>query len=319
MRRARISTSSPSRSKGGDRPRPAALRYLLLAVSRALGNGLGMIVRRGFKQPPSYHIDRLRNAPVGHFYDVITNGYGAMLNYAAQIQPRDRWAIVAYIRALQYSQNANINDLPAEARARMPAARTGSVTGRRRRGSQPIAPPDPDFDDFPANPPHRRAFRARPARVRVSLRESARKKMTTTEQSYATTPAAERKAEEVPADRDVRRARFPGADRRGIISLPGAASSFCARIWWASSSGSERAWVACSADDAVSDGRGVGRDDPAAARSRHANALRHLAVVPAAADSGRRTVLVGRPGASGGQGIQAKNLYLNVPFLWIRW
>ena len=80
-----------------------------------------MIVRRGFKQPPSYHIDRLRNAPVGHFYDVITNGYGAMLNYAAQVQLRDRWAIVAYIRALQYSQNANVNDLPAEARAKVPA------------------------------------------------------------------------------------------------------------------------------------------------------------------------------------------------------
>ena len=77
-----------------------------------IGNGLGMIVRRGFKQPPSYHIDRLRNAPVGHFFDVITNGYGAMLNYSAQVQPRDRWAIIAYIRALQYSQNANVNDLP---------------------------------------------------------------------------------------------------------------------------------------------------------------------------------------------------------------
>ncbi len=87
-----------------------------------IGNGLGMIVRRGFKQPPSYHIDRLRNAPVGHYYDVITNGYGAMLNYAAQVQPRDRWAIVAYIRALQYSQNANVNDLTADARAKVPGA-----------------------------------------------------------------------------------------------------------------------------------------------------------------------------------------------------
>lgn len=78
-----------------------------------IGNGLGMIVRRGLKQPPSYHIDRLRVAPVGHFYDVITNGYGAMLNYSAQIQPRDRWAIIAYIRALQYSQNAPVADLSA--------------------------------------------------------------------------------------------------------------------------------------------------------------------------------------------------------------
>ncbi len=71
------------------------------------GNGDGMIVRRGFTKPPTYHDDRLRNAPVGHFYDVITNGWGRMNGYAAQIQPADRWAIVAYIRALQYSQNPN--------------------------------------------------------------------------------------------------------------------------------------------------------------------------------------------------------------------
>ncbi len=95
----------------------------------AIGNGLGMIVRRGFKQPPSYHIDRLREAPVGHFYDVISNGYGAMLNYAQQVQVRDRWAIVAYIRALQYSQNANVNDLPAEARAQSAGDRDGSDPG----------------------------------------------------------------------------------------------------------------------------------------------------------------------------------------------
>ena len=88
-----------------------------------------MIVRRGLKQPPSYHIDRLRNAPVGHFYDVITNGYGAMLNYAAQIQPRDRWAIVSYIRALQYSQNATAADLPAEIRAKLPAVGTAPPAG----------------------------------------------------------------------------------------------------------------------------------------------------------------------------------------------
>jgi mono/diheme cytochrome c family protein len=114
-----------------------------------IGNGLGMVVRRGFKQPPSYHIDRLRTAPVGHFYDVISNGYGAMLNYASQVQPRDRWAIVAYIRALQYSENANINDLPQEARARVPA--TG-VPPSAAQASEPIAPSDPDFVDFPANP-----------------------------------------------------------------------------------------------------------------------------------------------------------------------
>jgi mono/diheme cytochrome c family protein len=87
-----------------------------------LGNGLGMIVQRGFKQPPSYHIDRLRQIGVGHFFDVMTNGYGAMWKYSAQIEPRDRWAIAAYIRVLQASQNTNINDLPAEDRSKLPAA-----------------------------------------------------------------------------------------------------------------------------------------------------------------------------------------------------
>jgi mono/diheme cytochrome c family protein len=114
-----------------------------------IGNGLGMIVRRGFKQPPSYHIDRLRNAPVGHYYDVISNGYGAMLNYAAQVQPRDRWAIIAYIRALQYSENANINDLPAEARSKVPATSAPPIAAQ---ANQPIAPPDSDFENFPAQP-----------------------------------------------------------------------------------------------------------------------------------------------------------------------
>lgn len=70
-----------------------------------VGNGDGMIVRRGFPQPPTYHDDRLRNAPVGHFFDVITNGWGKMNSYAYQLQPADRWAIAAYIRALQVSQN----------------------------------------------------------------------------------------------------------------------------------------------------------------------------------------------------------------------
>jgi mono/diheme cytochrome c family protein len=74
-----------------------------------VGNGDGMIVRRGFPQPPTYHDDRLRNAPVGHFYDVITNGWGKMNGYAYQVQPADRWAIVAYIRALQVGQSPEEN------------------------------------------------------------------------------------------------------------------------------------------------------------------------------------------------------------------
>ncbi len=117
-----------------------------------VGNGLGMIVRRGFKQPPSYHIDRLRNAPVGHLYDVVTNGYGAMLNYASQVQVRDRWAIAAYIRALQYSQNANINDLPAEARAKVPAQAQASAEYQAAVKSQPLVSGDDDMKNFPAEP-----------------------------------------------------------------------------------------------------------------------------------------------------------------------
>jgi mono/diheme cytochrome c family protein len=80
-----------------------------------LGYGDGMIVRRGFRRPPSYHMDRLRTAPNGYLYDVIAKGFGAMPDYAAQIEPADRWAIVVYIRALQLSQNATVGDVPPEA------------------------------------------------------------------------------------------------------------------------------------------------------------------------------------------------------------
>ena len=72
-----------------------------------------MIVRRGFKQPTSYHSDRLRNVPIDYFYQVMTEGFGVMPSYAAQVPPEDRWAIAAYVRALQYSQNARLADLPA--------------------------------------------------------------------------------------------------------------------------------------------------------------------------------------------------------------
>ena len=81
------------------------------------GEGNGMIVQRGFPAPPSYHTERLRTAPVGHFYDVITNGYGVMYPYAARVAPPDRWAIAAYIRALQLAHNATPDDVPAVERA----------------------------------------------------------------------------------------------------------------------------------------------------------------------------------------------------------
>ena len=78
------------------------------------GEGNGMIVQRGFRRPPSYMEDRLRNAPVGYFFDVMTHGFGAMQDYSAQVPVADRWAIAAYIRALQFSQRASMDDVPAD-------------------------------------------------------------------------------------------------------------------------------------------------------------------------------------------------------------
>lgn len=78
-----------------------------------IGDGNGMIVQRGFKRPPSYHTDRLRKMPIGHFFDVMTNGFGAMSEYKSQVSVYDRWAIAAYIRALQLSQGATRADVPA--------------------------------------------------------------------------------------------------------------------------------------------------------------------------------------------------------------
>lgn len=83
------------------------------------GAGNGMVVQRGFRAPPSYHDDRLRNAPAGYYFDVMTHGFGAMQDYAAQIPVADRWAIAAYIRALQLSQKATVNDVPADRRAEL--------------------------------------------------------------------------------------------------------------------------------------------------------------------------------------------------------
>jgi hypothetical protein len=86
--------------------------YCAPCHSRA-GDGNGFIPTRGFaRRPPSYHIDRLQKVPIGYFYDVMTNGFGIMLDYSAQIPPRDRWCIAAYIRALQLSQNATMADVP---------------------------------------------------------------------------------------------------------------------------------------------------------------------------------------------------------------
>jgi hypothetical protein len=85
------------------------------------GDGNGLISMRGMKHPPSFHQDRLRQEPNGYVYDVVTNGFGAMFGYAAQVPPRDRWAIIAYVRALQLSRNARAADLPGHVREKLNA------------------------------------------------------------------------------------------------------------------------------------------------------------------------------------------------------
>jgi mono/diheme cytochrome c family protein len=90
-----------------------------------LGDGQGMIVKRGYKQPPTYHQDRLRQVPAGYIFDVISNGFGAMPDYAAQISVDDRWKIVAYVRALQLSQQGTTADVPPGQKIGIPAEPEG--------------------------------------------------------------------------------------------------------------------------------------------------------------------------------------------------
>lgn len=103
-------------------------RYTIycLPCHSPVGDGDGLVARRGFPHPPSYHIERLRQAPDRHFFDVMSNGYGIMYSYADRVDPPDRWAIVAYIRALQLSQNADEKSLPPDVRAQLAAAGQGA-------------------------------------------------------------------------------------------------------------------------------------------------------------------------------------------------
>jgi mono/diheme cytochrome c family protein len=91
------------------------------------GEGDGMVVRRGLRKPPSFHTDTLRNAKVGHFFEVITKGFGVMPSYAVQIPAGDRWAIVAYVRALELAENAKIEDVPEAERAKLVNAKSASI------------------------------------------------------------------------------------------------------------------------------------------------------------------------------------------------
>ena len=113
----------------------------------ASGAGDGMIVQRGFRRPPSYHEERLVNAPVGYLFDVMTNGFGAMQDYSSQVPVADRWAIAAYIRALQFSRRATVNDVPADRRAELDQAVPGADAlapaapeGQQPQPAQPVPP-----------------------------------------------------------------------------------------------------------------------------------------------------------------------------------
>ena len=105
-----------------------------------LGDGNGMVVQRGLRQAASYHQDRLRQEKLGYFYDVIANGFGAMQGYAEQIPVRDRWLIVAYVRTLQLSQHASVNDVPADQRGALDAAPAAAGAPVERPGAEPGTP-----------------------------------------------------------------------------------------------------------------------------------------------------------------------------------
>lgn len=108
------------------------------------GSGLGMVVRRGYRRPNSFHIDRLRESPPGYFYDVISSGFGSMADYAGQIEPADRWAIVAYIRALQLSQRAALADAPEAERAKLAQALAPTPGPERIPASKDWSPRNDD-------------------------------------------------------------------------------------------------------------------------------------------------------------------------------
>ena len=111
-----------------------------------LGDGNGMVVLRGYRQAASYYSDKLMKAPVGHFFDVMTNGFGAMPSYASRVQPDDRWRIVAYIRALQLSESAKLSDVPADQRQnlKLEPAPNGLSQGAEPAGNPPANPGQPN-------------------------------------------------------------------------------------------------------------------------------------------------------------------------------
>lgn len=118
------------------------------------GGGSGMIVRRGFKQPPPLYEQRLKDMPAGYFYDVITNGFGVMSSYSKQIPMEDRWAIVAYLRALQLSQTATLADLPEPMREEFHAAVAATEAPSDHPSAEEAAPGDTAASETGGDPAH---------------------------------------------------------------------------------------------------------------------------------------------------------------------
>ena len=135
-----------------------------------VGDGNGMIVQRGYRHPPSYHTDQLRGQPVGHFFDVMTNGFGAMPDYATQVPPDDRWAIAAYIRVLQFSQHATLDAVPADMKDKLqppeslPGGPATSTLGEKPEGQGQAGEPEtnPRGQEPPATAPKGAAPAAKP-------------------------------------------------------------------------------------------------------------------------------------------------------------
>jgi mono/diheme cytochrome c family protein len=129
---AELASAGADGQPAGDYPFPITAEVLAVGRERydifcapchgLAGYGSGMIVQRGFPAPPSFHTPRLREVPPGYIYDVITNGIGRMYSYAYRVPPEQRWAIVAYVQALQLSQNATLEDVPPEERQRLQGA-----------------------------------------------------------------------------------------------------------------------------------------------------------------------------------------------------
>lgn len=111
-----------------------------------IGDGNGMVVLRGYRQAASYYTDKLMKSPIGHYFDVITNGFGAMPSYASRVEPDDRWRIIAYIRALQFSESAKLSDVPADQRQNLPVELPPSgiaPTAAPAAGTPPQGTPPP--------------------------------------------------------------------------------------------------------------------------------------------------------------------------------